>query len=261
MFVKYENSSVKINNTGILASECSLSVAANLQTERLHDGSLLKENDGTVRYAATGPVKGELNLSYYLTTGFLSCFDVDQANETAVTGSLAGVELQGCYLKSTRFSVQPFTPIRMDVSFDVYGPIEAADPSNDTMIVDLSESGVMNGAGSFISGAGVDGEIDDVVGFEYSATINRTPVIKIGSSTPTRVTVDNVEKSISVNGEKFGSNLQLEGNTANLTITVKDFYSSNTIQNFNCSGEITNQGLSVGAGGYLQGNISVKQTT
>lgn len=259
VFIKYEDCAVKINDSGIFASEATFSMSADTQVERLVDGSILLDADGTQRHGANGPLKGQLSLNYYMDDNFSNFFDLLSIGELEVTGTFAGVEIRGMYLTNTSFSAEPFAPIPMSVTFDVYGPISAhLAPYADTFSATQDETTLLNGATSVVSGVGVDSKIDYITNFDYSVSATRTPSFLIGESAPSRVTIDNIEINMNINGEKFGDNLKINGNTAELTVTMKDLY-DNVSKQFGCTGKIINQELQVSSEDYLKGGISVKQ--
>ena len=259
VFLKYEDCAVKINDSGIFASEATLSMGANVEVERLIDGSILADSNGEPRYGATAPLKGQLTLNYFMDDNFSNFFDILSMGEDAVTGNLAGVDIQGMYLTSTSFSVEPFATVPMSVTFDVYGPITSSSLAASNVSLTQSETTLLNGATSFVSGSGIDSKIDHIQRFDYSATAQRTPSYHIGESAPTRVSIDTIEINMSIDGEKFGDDLSINGNEARLNVTMNDLYNNSVSTGFGCTGRITNQQLSVSSQGYLQGNISVRQ--
>lgn len=259
VFLKYEDCAVKINNSGIFASEATLSMAANVQVERLIDGSILADSNGEPRYGATEPLKGQLTLNYYMDDNFSNFFDIFSMGESAVTGNFAGVDVQGMYLTSTSFSVEPFAAVPMSVTFDVYGPITSSSLAASNVSLTQDETTLLNGAVSYVSGSGIDGKIDHVQKFDYNVAAQRTPSFLIGETAPSRVSIDTIEVNMSVDGEKFGDDLSVNGNDARLTVTMKDLYNTSTSKEFGCTGRITSQQLSASSQGYLQGNVSVRQ--
>tara|TARA_Y100000592_G_scaffold100963_1_gene184105 strand:+ start:968 stop:1762 length:795 start_codon:yes stop_codon:yes gene_type:complete len=259
IFLKYEDCAVKINNSGIFATDATFSMDANVQVERLIDGSILKDSLGEPRYGATSPIKGQLSLTYYMDDNFSNFFDIFSMGEESVTGTFAGVEIQGMYLTSTSFSVEPFAAVPMSVTFDVYGPITSSSLAASNISLTQNEVSLLNGATSFVSGSGIDGKIDHVQRFDYNATAQRTPSYHIGENAPSRVSIDTIDVQMSVDAEKFGDDLSVNGNEARLNVTMRDLYDNTFSREFGCTGRIISQQLSASSQGYLQGNISVTQ--
>ena len=258
-FLKYEDCALKINDSGVLASSVDFSIGASVQAERVDDGSILKDYNGNDRYGATAPLRGSLSINYFMDENFDNFFNPLEMTESPVSVSFAGVIISGVYLVGAEFSVSPFQMVPIRLNFDVYGPISAPDSlTAETNAFDPADIKHLNGAVSYIDGSGIDGKIDYVTDFSYSMNVNRTPSFHIGESTPERVTIDSIEIESNVNGNKFGDSLQVNGNMAELNVTLSGIYGSFS-KTFGCTGVIHNNKLSNRSDGFSNGAIAVKQ--
>ena len=211
-FLRYEDCALKINNSGIQASNVEFSMSASVQAERVEDGTILKDYNGNDRYGATSPLKGSLSIDYLMDENFENLFDVFSVTEDQASAQFAGIEMSGLYLVGMEFSVEPFQQVPIKLNFDVYGPISAPDSLIESNIsVSPSDIKHLNGAVSYIDGPGIDGKIDHVTSFTYEARLNRTPSFYVGEEVPERVTIDSIEINSSVKGNKFGDELSIDG--------------------------------------------------
>ena len=258
-FLRYEDCALKINNSGIQASSVEFSMSASVQAERVEDGTILQDYNGNDRYGATSPLKGNLSINYLMDENFENFFDVFNISEDQVSARFAGIEISGMYLVGMDFSVEPFQQVPIQLNFDVYGPISAPDSLVESNIsVSPSDIKHLNGAVSYIDGPGIDGKIDHVTNFSYGAQLNRTPSFHIGEEVPERVTIDSIEVNASVKGNKFGDELSVNGNRAELNVVLSGIYGSYS-KTFGCTGVIHSNNLSNSSDGFAQGSISVKQ--
>jgi len=258
-FFKYEDCAVTIDEQPIYASNATFSMSSDRQVEKLIDGTILKDANGKNKYVSSGPIKGQFSLQYFANSSLTNFYDILSMDESPMSGTLAGIDIAGMYLTNMSFSVEPFAMIPISLTFDVYGPIYSNNLIVDNDAISSSQISLLNGATSFISGVGVDGKIDYVTNFDYNISAQRNPHFLIGETTPSRVTIDGIEINSSINGEKFGDDLSINGNNAELTVTVKDLYNDSSYKQFGCTGEIMSQQLEVSSEDYLKGNISVKQ--
>ncbi|MAH47583.1 hypothetical protein CMI37_17310 [Candidatus Pacearchaeota archaeon] len=247
-FLRYEDVLLQVNGESMLATSASVGVGADTVPVRLIDGSLH-------RYAPQGGIRGQLSFQHYLTGALPSFLNVTGVTEDTVAGSLGGITFSNAYLTSSSFSVSPYSPVLVNSTFDIYGPLGGSITSN--YDAELKRSEYSHGIRSFVNGLG--GQINTTLSFNYSVKADRTPVYLIGDTLPDRVAKQEVEIHMALRGNSIGSQLETAGNEANLVCNIFDINGTAPLQKFNCSGQITNQTLEVSAQGYLNGNISVTQ--
>ena len=264
-FIRYEDCLVKLNEKTVFATDVSLSVTANTQASRDHHGRLL-------RYAPQGGLAGNLSINFYPTKDFSSNyqeFDLLRIVENpehldtfinGTTGSFAGVEFSNAYLNSFSFSVEPFSPISVNTSFDVYGSLTAS--SNLTSGFDSSavnETGVPNGVNSHFTAASSLG-VSHPISFDYSARINMGVDYQIGNTIPSRVSRQATDVTMNIRAEGFGNELSFKGNDASVTAKLFPLYSTEPVGSFLLSGVVTNNELSAGSNQYTRGSLTLTQS-
>ena len=263
-FIKYEDCVVKLNEKTVFATNASLSVSANLSAERDAYGRFL-------RYSPGGGVAGSLSLTFFPTQNFSGNYQefdlikiVQQPEHldsfiNGTTGSFAGVEFSNAYLKSFEFSVEPFSPISINTTFDVYGSLTASSnlvEGSDSSAV--NETGIANGVKSYFTAASSLG-LDYPISFDYSAQVNMGVDYEVGSTIPTRVSRRSTDITMNINGEGFGDELSFNGNDAALTTYLYPLYSDQALGSFYCSGKVTRNELTASSNEYVRGAIQLIQ--
>ena len=241
-------------------------------------------------YAATGPTKGSLNVTYYMNTGNIhSFFDVTglidnncypQVNEGKVTGCLGDYFFDNAYIRDISFSAAPFQPIQTTAALDIYGNIRYVEGNAEKIINDQgcsreNQITVPHAVNTKINGSN-DVGISYPLDFSYSISAARNPSFELplsgnqdtGGEVPTRVTKEAINITAKIRGERLDPYLTITGKRANLNIQLKDlgfetgFTDNNigTLKEFSLYGVIDSSELGVSEGGYLAGGASIKQS-
>jgi hypothetical protein len=248
-FLKYEDVLIEVAGESVFASEASINVSASLEPVRLADGTVH-------RYAPSNGMQGQLSFSHYLTGSLASFLDVTGVSEAAVVGTFGGLSFGDAYLNSLSFSVEPYSPILVESSFNFYGSLSNSISSS--YDVDLEKTKHSHAIKSFV--AGTPANMNYNISFDYSMKAQRNPVLLAGETTPTRVTKQAVDINMNIVGDNIGNNLTFNGEDVNLKCSIYDINNSSALQNFYCSGRITSQELGVSNQGYLNGAISAIQS-
>jgi hypothetical protein len=264
------------------------------------------EVDVLRNYAASNAVKGSLNISYYMNTGNLNTFAdltglmdptiYPQVNEAKLTGSFGDYIFEDAYLRELSFSAEPFQIIEANLSIDIYGRMKYQEGLSESIINDYqclkeNQFSVPHAINTKLIGASGIG-IDYPLNFEYSISSNRSPEIPVPISgkideegeVPTRVTKDQIEISIRIQGEKLDPFLKISGQRASVVVELsdigfnKDFTDNNAglLKKFALAGSLVypelpsqelrdygvveEDNLSVSEGGFLKGTATIKQS-
>jgi hypothetical protein len=239
-------------------------------------------------YVSTGPVQGDLEVSFYINTGNLQSFfnitglsnalQYPPINENKLTGFLGDFAFTCAHLRSLDFSLAPNGISQASAKFGIYGEIKKVDGlSNGYYSTSLyQQQSIPHGQNSQIIGTDPLG-IEHTTSFNYSIKVDTSPryAIPTGSSNgpegifPDRVCRKSTRISMTLNGENINPEIVSDGGVpkrANLKATLKDLSynsfednSNGFMHTFNCSGVINNYSLSVGSQEYLNGSISVSQ--
>ena len=258
-FIKYEKALLEIEGKSIFAEEASLGVEASVDPIENITGSV-------IRYAPAAPLRGTLSFTHYLTGTlheFLNPLTAVEWTGEPLQGSLGGIDFKSGYIKELSFSVRPFEPIAIRSSMDIYGELSVAvSGKSDAAIRGTKEIPRAIGHGATTYGAGTNLGIDNHLGFDYSVTTERNPVVPVGSGLPIRVTKENTRINMTVRGEDLGNVLTTSGYEASLDIYVHNVYGvagATAIGRFGCTGQVFSQSMSVSANGYMAGEISLGQ--
>tara|TARA_Y100000361_G_scaffold65879_1_gene57865 strand:- start:19813 stop:20979 length:1167 start_codon:yes stop_codon:yes gene_type:complete len=238
-------------------------------------------------YVSEGAVQGNLNVSFYLNTGNLqSFFNVTglsnpsaypPIDEERITGFIGDFKFSHAYLSSLSFSLSPSAISQATASFSLFGQIEKdSSLSENYYASDLyQQQSIPHGEDSEIVGHSNLG-LNHPISFDYNITVERVPryVCPTGVNdaqglVPVRVSKKSTNISMSIEGDNIDPNILaggFNGKRANLSARLSDLNYQNFEDNsngflhqFNCSGIINSQSLSVNSAGYLNGSISVFQ--
>ena len=272
----------------------------------LHKDIPYGEVDVIRNYAAKGEIRGRLNISYYMNTGNLHSFadltglaDPDiypQVNEKRITGSIGDYKFNDAYLTELSFSAEPFSIIEANIDLDVYGKMEYSEGWSDHVLEEMPcvrkrQYTVPHAMNTKVYGANGIG-IDYPLNFNYTISANRYPELNVPidgfiddeGELPNRVAKNEIDITISIEGEKLDPFLKITGQRADITILLSDigFEEEFTDNNFGKLNEFKLAGnlvlpvvvpaaleqygvkdedaLSVSEGGFLRGRATVRQS-
>ena len=257
-------------------------------------------------YAAGGMVKGSLDITYYMNNGNIHTFAdltglIDpkiypQVNESRVTGSFGDYIFEDAHLRELSFSARPFEVIEANLSLDIYGKMEYREGLADSILNNYGclreqQKSVPHAVNTKIIGTSGIG-IDYPLSFEYSITAGRTPEVVVpingakseDGELPVRVSKDNIDIMINIEGEKLDPFLKISGQRADVTVRLSDigftgdFTDNNQglMKEFRLAGSLVHpdlpsqelkdygvvdqDNLSVSEGGFLRGSATIKQS-
>ena len=241
-------------------------------------------------YAATGPVKGSLAVTYYMNTGNIQSFaDVTglidpsvypQVNEGRVTGCLGDYFFDNAYVRELSFSAQPFQIIQTNLNLDIYGTLRYVEGNAEQVVSDYNcmreeQLTVPHAINTKIEGSS-DVGISYPLDFSYSISASRNPCFEVplsgnqdaGGEVPVRVTKEAINITASIQGEKLDPYLKITGQRADLNVKLSDIgfntgFTDNkfgVLKEFKLYGVVDSNNLTVGEGGFLQGKATVKQS-
>lgn len=257
-------------------------------------------------YSAQGAIRGRLSIDYYMNTGNLDTFAdltglmdptiYPQVNEGKVTGSIGDYIFNDAYLTTLSFSAQPFQPIVANLELDVYGKMEYVEGFGDKVFdtydcVRERQNTVPHAMNTRIYGANSVG-INYPLAFDYNISANRVPEIPVPISgyldddgeLPTRVCKNEIDITVSIEGEKLDPFLKITGQRADVTIKLSDIgfeeeFTDNNygeLKEFKLAGKLTlpeevpaeleqygvkdEDALAVSEGGFLKGRATIRQS-
>lgn len=265
------------------------------------------EVDVIRNYAADDVVKGSLNIDYYMNTGNLYFFEnltgvmaansYPQINEAKISGSFGDYRFYDGYLTSVSFSAEPFKAIESSVNIDLYGKMEYEEGYGLKMIESLSENknpqfSVPHAINSKIIGSSGIG-MEYPISFSYEISSNRTPettiplngYLDLEGEIPYRVSKNEIDITVEIEGEKLDPFLKITGQRADVVIKLEDLgfdkdftnNNNNSMKEFKMAGSlvlpdqqqmeasaqhgvIDQDTLSISDGGILKGKAKIKQS-
>ena len=252
-FLKYEDVVVEIGSESIFADTASINVNASVAESRNIYGEI-------ERYAPTNGLRGGLSFEYYMTGGipeYLNMTGIPDSETNA--GTFAGLDFSNAYARSYNLNVEPYSPVKIDASLDFYSALTTSITADTTNPTSLSywKNRYAHGIRSFVLGA--PSNINNTLSVSYSVNATRNPVYLAGETDPTRVTKQAVEVNMTLRGDNIGEFLLVSGRHAAITCHMLDMNTNTTLDKLRCSGQITQQQLSVSSQNYLNGVISVRQ--
>lgn len=257
-------------------------------------------------YSAQGAIRGRLSVDYYMNTGNLDTFAnltglldptiYPQVNEGKVTGSIGDYIFKDAYLTTLSFSAQPFEPIVANLELDIYGKMEYSEGFGEAALstydcVREQQNTVPHAMNTKIYGANSVG-INYPLSFDYNISANRIPEIPVpinGYSSddgelPVRVCKNEIDITVSLEGEKLDPFLKITGQRADVTIKLSDIgfeeeFTDNNhglLKEFKLAGKLTlpeevpaeleqygvkdEDAISVSEGGFLRGRATIRQS-
>ena len=198
-------------------------------------------------YAAEGPAKGSLNISFFMNTGNVETFadvtglmDLDAypaVDEGKITGSLGDYLFYDAYIKEVSFSAQPFQPIQANVSLDLYGTLDLEEGRSQKIIDGYgcfgytypAQKNIPHAINTKLEGSETVG-IKYPLNFSYKITASRNPELYLpvsgkideGGEIPSRVTKDNIDIMLDLAGERLDPFLTISGKRADVSIKLSD---------------------------------------
>ena len=245
------------------------------------------EFEVTRNYSTTSPVKGSLSIEFFLNTGTVQSFFnltgllgneiYPKINETKITGFFGNFFFDNGYIESLSFSARAFSPYLANASIALFGNLRYDEDNIDNFYSnpDFNKQKTLpHSVGTQVSGLNYVG-MDSITAFSYSIDCARSYGFEMptggNSSESGTVPVRGSKKEIDINCRLMGNNLNpyltLSGKRAQIKVNVEDIgfkkftdQSSALLHQFETYGVIQSENISAGAGGYLEGSVTTKQT-
>jgi hypothetical protein len=274
------------NGTGsdlMAANDVSISFETSLEA-RKYLGKTPISND----YAPTGPLQAKISFSWFPLIGEnTNSRLISQTGVLALTGEfetghqirVGNFLFKDCHLNSYTIQITPYQPIVFSADFNSYDTEEIEGVAF-TGLAGAPALLKAAGTGAYFDSlhalaVGITGNLEPLPQSKRSVQINaacgRNPVYTIGSKTPDRVLLNNVERTVSIEGENVGQiiNYNGSGDGSSVSFRFSPFRYFITGQSFNpktdyklaidVSGKIVSQSLTQQPGNTLNGSVSIKE--
>lgn len=292
--LRFEDGKIAIGGKDLFASSANLSISPTLQVERVYgeyDAAIAGAKTEFVNFVPTQGLRGQLEVSFFISADQFTeggnpntinrMFDIAEGmSEAPINNNIVGrYGFNNMYLKSFSFDMRPFQIVRATASYDIYGSVEREiDKSFNKGEVDFAHSLKSFGG---LSASGVSEDEFEIASLKYNILVNRkvhnhiranenTSVNTTANGTsPVRVTVESIEKEMTVESSEMLENINAYGDKQDSTTPfglsnsrVDAFLLSTQgekIARFSANGKIQTQSMNISEGQYAKGNITIKE--
>jgi hypothetical protein len=257
-FLTFETTALKLNNSVFPCNSISVSLNANTTPVFDINGNLLY-------YSPTAPIQGKFSTNFYLTGALPSFLKLENQTEAPVRLSFNQFYIPSAYLTDLSFSVEPFQPISVATSFVFYHGLTVLNTDLNDNHTSFSDSlKTLNGLSSYIVTTDRDTNAENpkdfiITNFDYSFSVERSPVLRIKESIPSRVALKQINAQFGIAANNLDGRLKVQGNNAIFNAILRDNTSLSTSTNFSLTGIIVDQSYSVSEGSYGLSNIKMIQ--
>lgn len=299
-FLRFEDGKITLNNKDLMVNSANLSIAPSLQVEKVYgdyDASIGGARTEFVKFAPTQNLRGQLNISFYISSDVVSPNSVDRLfelidvanpanakntiSEAPINGNMVGrYSFDNMFLTSFSFQMSPFQLIVANATYDIYGTIHTM---TDRWFAksDVDFAHAMKSFGQVKISNQESDEQFEIEGLRYNINVERKISNKIrenentaintyaGGALPDRVSVESITSEATIECNDMIDNLnpygdqQFTSNPATIPDSVVDVFmyslGGERISRFQCRGKIQNQNVAISEGSYAKSSITIKQ--
>jgi hypothetical protein len=300
-FLRFEDGKITLNNKDLMVNSASLSIAPTLQPERVYgafDSSIMGAKTELIKYAPTNNLKGQLNISFYISSDTISPNNIDRLFELAdvadpsnnkrtiseepINDNIVGrYSFDNMFLTSFSFEMSPFQLIRANATYDIYGTInKTIDRYFSKATVDFAHS--MKSFGEIkISNQQSDEELK-ISSLRYNIQVERKTSNRIrenentaintyaGGALPHRVSVESIVSEVNIESSDMAENLNPYGDQQ-FSASPEDIPDSKVdiflysldgyrMSRFSCKGKVHSQSMNISEGSHAKSSITIRET-
>tara|TARA_Y100000022_G_scaffold183943_1_gene178556 strand:- start:6563 stop:7483 length:921 start_codon:yes stop_codon:yes gene_type:complete len=299
-FLRFEDGKITLNNKDLMVNSANLSIAPSMSVEKVYgdyDASIGGARTEFVGFAPTQNLKGQLNISFYISSDVVSPNSVDRlfelidvANPSNLKNTISEAPIHGnvvgrygfdnMFLTSFSFQMSPFQLIVANATYDIYGTISSiTDRYFSKSDVDFAHA--MKSFGQVKISNQESDEQFEIAGLRYNINVERKISNKIrenentaintyaGGALPNRVSVESITSEATIECNDMIDNLnpygdqQFTSNPATIPDSAVDVFmyslGGERISRFQCQGKIQNQNVAISEGSYAKSSITIKQ--
>lgn len=292
--LRFEDGKISLSGKDLLVQSANLSIAPTLEAERVYgdyDPSIAGARTQFVNFNPTQNLKGQLDITFYISAerfamgGVYNTIDqmfeiASGMSEQPINNNIVGrYTFNNMYLKSFGFDMSPFSVIRANASYDIYGSIyKTIERRFHKSSVDFAHT--MKSFGELLASDVVQNEFE-VLNLKYNINVNRKSYNHIrgnehtsintspDGATPVRISVESIEKEMTIESNEIVENLNAYGDRQNLT-TVEGLANStitayllswegDKIASFSVDGKIQSESLSIAEGQNARSTLTIKE--
>lgn len=246
-FLTFDTNAFRINNSVFPCDSVSFDLQADVAQVYDIDGNFL-------RTAPNSPINGRCSTQFYLTGEFPGYLRAENQSEAGVRLQFNSFFIPSAYLTDLSFSVAPFQPVLVACSFSFYHGLSVLDTNNtDRHAAFDSRIATSNGLTSYIVTTDRPNYIENpnnflVTSFDYSFSVDRDPVLRVGQKVPSRVAEKQINIELNASANNLDGRLQIYGNDAIFRAVLRDAQNPSVSSLLYTTGTILNQQYSVSDG-------------
>jgi hypothetical protein len=298
-FLRFEDGKISLNGKELMVNSASLSIAPGLDIERVYGDYDSRINGARVEFVNFHPnnhIKGKLDISFYISADIISVNNVNRLFELAEIGSadkakskisemplnnniVGRYTFDNLYLNNFSFQLSPFSLIRANASYDIYGTIKKipdsyfskADANFAHSLKSFSDIKISNELSSDefeMTSLNYEINVERKVNNRIRANESSTVKNSTSGALPFRVSCEKIESNVTIESNNMPDNLNEYGDSSyfyseNTAKSVADIFlyslSGDRIYRFQCSGKIMNQSLDISEGQHAKSKIVIKE--
>ena len=298
-FLRFEDGKISLNGKELMVNSASLSIAQGLDIERVYGDYDSRINGARVEFVNFHPnnhIKGKLDISFYISADIISVNNVNRLFELAEIGSANRAKFKvdeqplnnnivgrytfdNLYLNNFSFQLSPFSLIRANASYDIYGTIKKI-PDSYFSEVDANFAHSLKSFSDIKISNELSSDEFEMTSLNYEINVerkvnsriraNESSTVKNSTSgaLPFRVSCEKIESNVTIESNNMPDNLNEYGDSSyfyseNTAKSVADIFlyslSGDRIYRFQCSGKIMNQSLDISEGQHAKSKIAIKE--
>ena len=298
-FLRFEDGKISLNGQELMVNSASLSIAPALDIERVYGDYDPEINGARVQFVNFHPsshIKGKLDISFYISAETISVNNVNRLFELAEIGSgdrskkrmsemplnnniVGRYTFDNLYLNNFSFQLTPFSLIRANASYDIYGTIKKI-PDSYFNRVDANFAHSLKSFGDIKISNEASSDEFEMTSLSYSINVERKINSRIRANEhtaivnstqgalPFRVSCEKIESTVDVESNEMPENINEYGDSsyfysANQADSSANIFlyslSGDRIYRFQCSGKIMNQSLDISEGQHAKSKIVIKE--
>jgi len=252
-FLKFENSSIRLNNDFFPAENISINLGASIQQPLDINGRMLNSSPN-------GPIRGNVSFSFDLTGRLPDYFFATGLSEEPTLIAFNTVVIYG-HLENLSYSVEPYQPIKVDANFAFFHGIKFLNTWQEDNFTTKFDNRALsyNGARSYLIGT-TESEFVPI-SFTYSLNAKRVPYTRVGFESPTRVALEDVTAEMDITSNNIDRYMSIRGNRASFRAVLNDLHNPTQDNEYALSvdGQVVDQSFDLGAQGFGVSKIKIIQ--
>ena len=255
MYASFKNAELKINGSGILATDLKMSIGASL-------APLFYTQDKSSKFLnANNGVGGVVEFNYYLTgNDYLKVFTVNE--QSPISGNFGGLYFKSGYLQSYNLNCSPNAPVMANAQIVYYEDWSGLYTkqyirSTGTKILNYCDATIIDTSNDGLGGnLGLLSGISNIQ-FSFNSEIN--PLYLAGDKNPVSINFGKKELVASFITDCYSGELPATGKAAGIKVFFNHPELPSLTESFGVSGVLFKRDLDVSVGDMLKARLYIRQ--